>query len=322
MGCFGAPLNEENKKRYCQNDSYNQQATRKAMIQAASADTFGFDCVCLIKGILWGWSGDVNKSYGGAIYASNGVPDISTEVMITKCSNLSTDFTSLTAGELLWMVGHVGIYIGDGLAVECSPAWANKVQITAVKNIGTKSGYNARTWTKHGKLPYIDYQTATTESTIVSGNTTPSIEHKVGDVVTFKGSMHYTSSYASAKGNSCKSGKAKITAINQAGTHPYHLVAVSGGGSTVYGWVNASDIEGQTSTSSSWTPAIGDTVLYNGSTQYVSANATAAKTCKGGSAKITQIYQLGKSKHPYHLIHTGSGCTVYGWVDAGSFTKV
>jgi len=34
------------------------------------------------------------------------------------------------------------------------------VQITAVKNMGTKSGYNARTWTKHGKLPYIEYDNA------------------------------------------------------------------------------------------------------------------------------------------------------------------
>ena len=29
--------------------------------------------------------------------------------------------------------------------------------------------------------------------------------------------------------------------------HPYHLVAVSGGGSTVYGWVDATDIGGSAS---------------------------------------------------------------------------
>ena len=29
--------------------------------------------------------------------------------------------------------------------------------------------------------------------------------------------------------------------------HPYHLVAVSGGGSTVYGWVDAADIGGSAS---------------------------------------------------------------------------
>jgi peptidoglycan hydrolase-like protein with peptidoglycan-binding domain len=32
------------------------------------------------------------------------------------------------------------------------------VQITAVHNIEIKSGYNGRTWTKHGKLPYLTYE--------------------------------------------------------------------------------------------------------------------------------------------------------------------
>ena len=50
--------------------------------------------------------------------------------------------------------------IPDGLAVECTPKWENRVQITAVKNIGTKAGYNARQWTKHGKIPYLTYDTA------------------------------------------------------------------------------------------------------------------------------------------------------------------
>ena len=68
---------------------------------------------------------------------------------------------------------------------------------------------------------------------------------------------------------------------------------------------------------------MGDIVNYAGSTHYTSANATQAKSCRGGKAKITQIYQLGKSKHPYHLVRiSGSGATVYGWVDAGTFTKV
>ena len=162
MGCFGAPMNATNKARYSKNNEYNRRPERQAMINAASADTFGFDCVCLIKGLLWGWKGDKSKIYGGASYASNGVPDIGADTMITVCSGVSTNFSNIVPGEAVWKSGHIGIYIGDGLAVECTPAWANKVQITAVANIGSKSGYNARTWTKHGKLPYIDYSVTTT----------------------------------------------------------------------------------------------------------------------------------------------------------------
>ena len=155
MGCFGAPLTDENKKRYINAQSFNQGNKRRAMINAASSDTFGFDCVCLIKGVLWGWNGDKNANYGGAKYASNGVPDIGADAMITKCKGVSTDFKNIEVGEAVWMSGHIGIYIGNGLAVECSPKWENKVQITACNCI--KKGYNTRTWTKHGKLPYITY---------------------------------------------------------------------------------------------------------------------------------------------------------------------
>lgn len=65
---------------------------------------------------------------------------------------------------------------------------------------------------------------------------------KVGDEVNFTGTKHYTSAYATATGKNCKSGKAKITAIAAGKPHPYHCVAVSGKGSTVYGWVDAVDI--------------------------------------------------------------------------------
>lgn len=157
MGCFGAPMTASNKTRYIKHHSYNQKTARTAKIKAATADTFGFDCVCLIKGLLWGWSGDKSKTYGGAGYACNNVPDIGANQMIKVCKNVSTDFSTIQVGEAVWMQGHIGVYIGDGLAVECTPKWADCVQITAVHNIGTKAGYNGRKWTKHGRLPYVTY---------------------------------------------------------------------------------------------------------------------------------------------------------------------
>ena len=92
-----------------------------------------------------------------------------------------------------------------------------------------------------------------------SGSTTPSTggstgtaaaDIKVGDVVEFTGSKHYVSATATSA-SSCKPGKAKVTAIAKGKAHPYHLIAVSGGGSTVYGWTDAADIK--TSSSSTAT---------------------------------------------------------------------
>ena len=158
MGCFGSPMTTANKKRYTTNNAYNRQPSRTKMINNASSDTFGFDCVCLLKGIFWGWNGSKNKTYGGATYNSNGVPDVNANQMYKSyCTNQSTNFKKIEVGEFLWMEGHIGVYIGNGLAVECTPAWKNKVQITAVGNIGKKKGYDTRKWRGHGKSVFIDY---------------------------------------------------------------------------------------------------------------------------------------------------------------------
>ena len=68
-----------------------------------------------------------------------------------------------------------------------------------------------------------------------------------------------------------------------------------------------------------WTPTVGDVVIYNSTVHYTDAYANSGYNCTGGKAKITRIYQLGKSKHPYHLV--GIGCSVHGWVDECTFTK-
>lgn len=84
---------------------------------------------------------------------------------------------------------------------------------------------------------------------------------KVGDIVDFVGTKHYTSTNA-AKGLACKPGKAQITQIYQLGKsrHPYHLVAVKGGGSTVYGWADAADVGNATGTERTHTVVQGDTL--------------------------------------------------------------
>ena len=198
LGCFGAPLTAKNKERYTNNQlfngkpyeevivGYNGQRTinykrttegeqRRKMIMSASEDTFGFDCVCLIKGILWGWFGLLNSNYGGASYGSNGVPDVGADTMMNRyCLNVSTDFSKIEIGEAVWISGHIGIYVGDGKVVECTPKWENKVQITNLGNVGKKTG-NYRMWTKHGKLPWVSY-----EGKVVPYTPTPEEKGSVG----------------------------------------------------------------------------------------------------------------------------------------------
>lgn len=74
-----------------------------------------------------------------------------------------------------------------------------------------------------------------------------------------------------------------------------------------------------TPSAASWTPKVGDAVIFNGNMHYSSSNSNKSVPCRPGKAKITQTYN---GKHPYHLVRiTGGGSTVYGWVDKGTFTK-
>ena len=158
MGGFGAPGTEKNKARYSNNNAYNRQPARQAMIAATDEKTFFWDCVCLIKGILWGWTGDSTKVYGGAKHCSNGVPDLGADGMFNShyMKGISKDFTKIKPGAIVHMSGHVGIYIGNGEVIESSPKWENRVQKTYLGNLGFTEGH-FRNWTNYGYLPCVDY---------------------------------------------------------------------------------------------------------------------------------------------------------------------
>ena len=147
-GTWGQVLNDDIINSKANQYSWWYTNSRKTMLKnLVGKGYYVFDCVGLIKAILWGWKGDGSRN-GGAVYGSNGVPDVSANGMIDKCTNVSTNFSNIEMGEAVWMEGHIGIYYQNGQVIECSPAFANKVQITNLSQ---------RKWLKHGKLPWIKY---------------------------------------------------------------------------------------------------------------------------------------------------------------------
>ena len=121
--------------------------------------SWNFDCVNLIKSVLWGWCENKESAHGGARYLSNGVPDVNADGLITKCYDISNDFKNIKHGEVLWMNGHVGVYIGNRKVIEATAAWEGKVVYSDIGLDGRRSrnGVNCGYWKKHGKLPYIEY---------------------------------------------------------------------------------------------------------------------------------------------------------------------
>lgn len=153
-GSFGFPISEYNIGRLAKSYPGFYGPVDQARLRTMIGTTYGFDCVGLIKGIFWGFSNKMQSPNGGCDYCSNGVPDIDCNEMFNRCYDKSSNFEKMSSGEFVWMQGHIGIYVGDGLVIEATPSWKNGVQYSAPF---PKSGYPMRKWTSHGKSPYLTY---------------------------------------------------------------------------------------------------------------------------------------------------------------------
>ena len=147
-GSFGAPITQKLlDEKFKQYPSYYTQKKKEEAIKHVGKGYFGFDCIGLIKGILWGWDGSQTAN-GGAKYNSNGVQDVNADTTISLCSDVSTNMSNIIPGECVWMKGHIGIYIGNGEVIESTPAWNSGVQLRKLSD---------RKWLRHGKLPWVQY---------------------------------------------------------------------------------------------------------------------------------------------------------------------
>ena len=183
-----------------------------------------------------------------------GVPDYGAKTVIKKPESVTGKPENVTDstgnGSLCMTPKWVGVVTGDILNVRAwageeypnIKSWPKLAEGNMVEVCDSIKAADGSTWYYiriDGRIYGFSHSDYIREA---SGSAAPA-EVKKGDVVQFTGSRHYTSSYAKATGKSCKPGRAKVTAVNPGGAHPYHLVAVSGCGSTVYGWTDAGDVK-------------------------------------------------------------------------------
>ena len=111
------------------------------------------DCVGLIKGYLWSDTTTSTPKY-------NSSQDVSANGMLARCKeNGSISSMPDIPGVLVFMDGHVGVYIGGGFVIE-----ARGHQYGVVK-----TALRSRPWKWWGKCPWIDYgETGKQDSDVVS----------------------------------------------------------------------------------------------------------------------------------------------------------
>ena len=99
------------------------------------------DCVGLIKGYLWSDTPTSKPVY-------NSKQDVSANGMLSVCSEKGGIYSMPDVpGVLVFMKGHVGVYIGNGEVIE---ARGHEYGVVKTK-------LKARPWVSWGKCPWIDY---------------------------------------------------------------------------------------------------------------------------------------------------------------------
>lgn len=187
-----------------------------------------------------GFTGSMNDQQAITIEIASDTthPYAMTDAAIAATIDLMTDICRRHGKKkLLWF--------GDAQKTVAYQPKADEMKITVHRWFASKSCPGDFLYNKLGEIAAevtrrLGGQTASAPVPSKPAPTT-SASYKVGDIVDFTGSRHYTNANA-ASGPSCKPGKAKVTNVYPSGKHPYHLIAEKGGGSTVYGWVDAADI--------------------------------------------------------------------------------
>jgi hypothetical protein len=195
------------------------------------------------------WDSDLSKA-GKLCCDCSGLISSYTGVLRSSATYKSTAKATATIAQVkanwgkyvgwaFWLSGHIGVVSDtEGYYYAMDGSARNMVHLPITK----------QSWVCAVKLCDIDYSGSvstnktSTSTTSTTSATSSKATFSVGDTVDFKGGYHYTSSDKDAEGHTCKDGKAVITKIKYGAAHPYHLKAVEGGGSTVYGWVNGTNI--------------------------------------------------------------------------------
>lgn len=231
-GSFGQKLTtafiNQKAKQYVYNIS-RQSIYKKCM--NSEGTEYAFDCVGLIKSYIWG-------GYGKVDYNKN--QDVSANGMYNKAKvkgKIST--MPETIGLLVHMSGHIGIYIGNGYVIECTPAKAFAKQNHGGGGV-CKTKLTDRKWVHWLECPFIEYKEEVKTPTTTTTPSTSSLKYSKNNKIILNGYL-YSTSDGVGKGAKKTNYKGTITIVKKGAAKPYHIDKL--------GWVAEKDIKLQSNVS-------------------------------------------------------------------------
>lgn len=142
-------------------NQYTYNVSRKALykkVMNSSGTEYAFDCVGLIKAYMWNWNNGSYKYKATQDKSANGMYGAA-----KVKGNIKT--IPEVEGILVQMDGHIGIYIGNGYVIECTPAKAFAKQTHGGGGV-CKTKLKDRKWEHWLECPYITYEKEEVKKTI------------------------------------------------------------------------------------------------------------------------------------------------------------
>lgn len=129
------------------------------------------DCLGFVHTLINGFCGDRSILGGGAVMDDFVCYSDEITTITQYCYDQSSDFNIIDPGEILYMPGHVGLYIGEceplgdgrkfNVAECCYSSFGGGGMLTWVDADGLrrnhKNGATAGYWTRHGKCVRVEY---------------------------------------------------------------------------------------------------------------------------------------------------------------------
>lgn len=122
-----------------------------------------WDCVNLVKTLLNGW--EPSNVVGSYCSDFSRTGDCTEWGLLQQCSNVSTDFSNLNYLAVLYLPGHIGVYLGESVeingktynTIECTAAWGGGVLYSYTTKNGGRYNHkdgtkSSSSWTHHGKM--------------------------------------------------------------------------------------------------------------------------------------------------------------------------
>ena len=158
------------------------------------------DCLNLIKAVLNGYN-IYNNTIGYYQKDLSITGDINEPTLLSKCSDISSDFDNITKGELLYMKGHVGTFVDNVVrngkeynVIECTKSFGGGIVYSWVDPDGSrrscKGGLKNGKWVSHGKMTkFLVYEVINAPKSDDNSSNDKKLEQKVyyvksGDTMT------------------------------------------------------------------------------------------------------------------------------------------